>query len=138
MTMSDKQLRYIMNALEEHFRLRMGQALIGGLTDDLCFQSVDLDGADRKQKFDEAIDRRDRGLEKLQEYMNICFEDGWKRKQKTKEVIDEIDMWHVIRHFFWEQRPADKRPRWVVDADPVYLFGDEPMLRITIVEEKSK
>ena len=53
--------------------------------------------------------------------------------RKTEEVQIALDMYSVIRNFFWRQLPEDKRENWTVDADPVYIWGPEP--RITV--EKS-
>ena len=50
--------------------------------------------------------------------------------QKTDQVLVASDMWLVIRNFFWHQLPEGKRKFWTTDADPVYLWGPEPGIKI--------
>lgn len=134
--LTKQQLVYIQNALEEHFRLRMGQVSIGGLTDDLAAQNVDLstDNPNHDAEFDAFIERRDRGLEILKEYMNVCFGTNIARYQKTQEVIDEIDLWHAIRHFLWDIRPESEKEKtkYCTAADKPCQFGNEPLPKIEI------
>lgn len=131
LAVTDEQLRCIINALEEHFRLRMGQTYIE-LVDDLCFQNIVPEGEDGKmsdRQFNDCIIRRDEAREKLQEFMDICFNRDWRRQQKTEEVINEIDLWRMIRHWRWSQRDHEERG-YGVESYPVYQFGSEPLPEI--------
>lgn len=134
--LTKQQLVYIQNALEEHFRLRMGQVSIGGLTDDLAAQNVDLstDNPNHDAEFDAFIERRDRGLEILKEYMHVCLGANIVRYQKTQEVIDEIDLWHTIRYFLWSIRPESEKEKtkYCTAADKPCQFGNEPLPKIEI------
>lgn len=136
--LTKQQLVYIQNALEEHFRLRMGQVSIGGLTDDLAAQNVDLstDNPNHDAEFDAFIERRNRGLEILKEYMNVCLGTNIVRYQKTQEVIDEIDLWHTIRHFLWSIRPESEKEKteYCTAADKPCQFGNEPLPKIEVAE----
>lgn len=125
---TEQQLRYILSALENDFRLRMGQTYID-LIDDLAFQNVspDLeDGKFSKTLFDECLWRRDAARQKLQEFMDIVFDRNWLRTQKTEQTQEKIDMWCAIRHWMWEQRDPDKRGDGV-DSYPPMQFGQQPL-----------
>jgi len=131
MTLTSGQLALIQDALEEHFRLRMGQAFSSELADDLAFQNIDLpndDPAERERIFDAAIKRRNAGVEKLEEFIRIClgYESG--RYRKTDAVQNEIDMWATVRHWRWQQ--SDHKSSFDVRSDPVFLTGTEPALEI--------
>ena len=137
MRMSENQLRLIQDALEEHFRLRMGQVNLDGLADDLCQQNIDFGdpGTEEHDRlFDNYIERRENAMQKLREFMDICFDNSWERKQKTENVICEIDIWHVIRHFFWKQKPPEKRLDWTVDAYPPSREGTEPLPTVEVLQ----
>ena len=41
------------------------------------------------------------------------------------------DMYQVIRHQLWKDRPADKRSNWTVDASPASQIGDAPLISIS-------
>ena len=125
-TMTETQYKYVMGALEEHFRLRMGQTFID-LVDDLAFQNIerDKDGKIDDKVFNECIQRRDDGHVKLQEFYEACCGRSLKRWQKTEEVQNEIDLWSFMRHFLWSQRPIDKRGNGVASYPPIQ-FGTEP------------
>lgn len=129
--LNEQQLTYIQNALEEHFRLRMGQVNIGELTDDLASQNVDLskENPNHDAEFDAYIQRRDIGLQILKQYMDVCLGPGTARRQKTQEVIDEIDLWHTIRHFLWSIRSEDdkEKTKYCTAADKPVQFGNEPL-----------
>ena len=137
--LTKQQLVYIQNALEEHFRLRMGQVNIGGLTDDLAMQNVDLSDSNpnRSREFDAYIERRDRGLEILRDYMKVCLGSDSTRYQKTPEVIDEIDLWVAIRHFIWSIAPENVREktRFCTAADTPLYMGNEPPPEFSLSEQ---
>ena len=132
-TMTENQMALIQNALEEHFRLRMGQSFIS-LVDDLAFQNVEPDNGNKfsDELFDNCICRRDAARQKLEELFNICFDHDIKRMQKTEEVNNEIDMYQEIRHFRWLQRDPADRGNGTDSYEPLY-WGTEP--RMTIKRE---
>ena len=131
LTVTERQLKLINRALEDFFRMRMGQTYID-LLDDLCFQNIEPEGENGKlssEQFDDAIQRRDMAREKLQELYDICLGPGLERRQKREDVQNAIDVWHVIRHWLWEQRPPDKRGDGT-DSYPVFRLGTEPLPEI--------
>ncbi len=137
-SMTAKQLGLIKHTLEVHFRLSMGQALGCGLADEMAFQNVDLKNCgeeERKRLFDACIDRRDRGVEALQRFMDICLEGGIDRCRKTPEMENEIDLWSCIRHFFWKQLPEEEKRFWTADSVPPMLWGEEPEIVIRREDE---
>ena len=128
-----RQLRLIQNSLEEYFRLRMGQTF--DLSDDLAFQHYEYKRDD--PEFDERITRRDDGQILLDNAMKAFAANDINHWHKTKDVEVAIDMWHVIRHFFWEQQPQELKDKYgyTTDAGPVYVFGEEPMIGVEKVSE---
>lgn len=57
--LTERQARTVQVALEEYFRLRMGQANLNGLADDLAFDVYDRSKDTTGKGFDLAIQRRD-------------------------------------------------------------------------------
>lgn len=126
--LNKKQLWLIQEALEEWFRLRLGQVF--DLADALAFQNYEYKQND--PEFDERITRRDEGEILLSNAMKAFSANNINHWHKTKDVEVAIDMWHVIRHFFWEQQPQELKDKYSynTDAGPVYIFGEEPMIGV--------
>lgn len=125
--MDEAQLRLVMNALECYFRLRMGQT--SDLADDLAFQHYEYRKND--PEFEERVLRRDEGKILLDRAMDVLSSGSWQHWQKTPSVMTAIDMWAVIRNFFWQQKPPEERDPYTADASPVFIFGPEPAIGIT-------
>jgi hypothetical protein len=138
LTLSENQLRVIQNALELDFRMHMGQEYCG-LADDLAFQNVEMppSGTHEHDKvFNECIWRRDDGVEALRNFFNVTLGRDLQRHKKTPDVICGIDIWHVIRHWFWEQREkTEPYEHWTVDAGEPMQFAPEPLPTIERVED---
>lgn len=128
-TVNERQLRLLQNACEEYGRLRMGQTW--ELSDALAFLHYEYKQDD--PEFDIRILRRDACKEMLELAMRAASGGNLEYFHKTEDVLVALDMYSVIRNFFWHQLPEDRRESWTVDADPVYIWGPEP--RITV--EKS-
>ena len=103
----------------------MGQTF--DLADDLAFQNYTYKKND--PEFDTRIARRDECKDYLDKAMSAASGGGWEHWQKTDRVRAALDIWQVIRHFFWARTPADKRQYDTVDAH-VHQFGDEPLIEI--------
>lgn len=131
---TENQLGIIMAALEDYFRLRMGQTYIG-LLDDLAFQNIQVrkDGKIDDDVFNECIWRRDDAREKLSEMFDILFNRDLSRMKQTEEVKTAVDIWHVIRHWFWKQRPPESRGIGT-DSYDVMQIGKEPLPEIWSLE----
>lgn len=128
-TLNERQLRLICTAVEEYGRLRMGQTW--DLAADLAFQHYEYKQDD--PEFDKRILRRDSCKEMLELAMRAASGGNLEHFRKTEDVQVALDMYSVIRNFFWHQLPEDKREDWTVDADPVYIWGPEP--KITVKKE---
>lgn len=125
-TLNERQLRLICTAVEEYGRLRMGQTW--DLSADLAFQHYEYKQDD--PEFDKRIVRRDACKEMLELAMRAASGGNLEYFRKTEDVQVALDMYSVIRNFFWHQLPEDKRENWTVDADPVYIWGPEPKMDI--------
>ena len=138
LTLNENQMRVIQNALEEFFRIRMAQEYCG-LADDLAFQNVEMPPSgtpEYKAVFYECIRRRDDGIEALRKFFDITLGRDLKRTKKTPDVICGIDIWHVIRHFLWEQREnKDTWEHWTTDAYAPRQWGSEPLPDIERVDD---
>lgn len=130
--LNEIQLKIIRNALEEWARLRMGQT--SDLADALAFQHFDY-GNHTDDEFDERIRRRNDGEILLKQAMNALSGTDYNHWRKTDETLIALDMWSVIRNFFWHLQPPENRKTWTTDADPVFLWGPEP--GITVDKDES-
>lgn len=101
------------------------------LSDALAFQHYEYKQDD--PEFDRRIFRREATKELLDLAMRAACNGDYAHFRKTEDVQVALDMYSVIRNFFWHQLPEDKREDWTVDADPVYIWGPEP--KITVKKE---
>ena len=74
LTLTEQQARVVQNALEEYFRLRMGQE--GDFCNDLARMETDLDPENpgHNRLFDLYIARRDHMQELMRAFFRIAFE----------------------------------------------------------------
>ena len=117
-TLTEEQARVIIAALEEYFRLRMGQS--GQFADDLASLGRDLSPENPKHKeiFDGFIQRRDHLNRIMQAVFQIAFEpDGC--TQKTEDMLVAEDIWDAFR-------VATGRSLW----NRAIQSGDEPLPKI--------
>ena len=132
--LNEKQLRLLQNVLEEWARLRMGQAAF--LADALAFQHFNY-SEHTTEEFNDRIRRRDEGEILLKQAMDRFAGTDPDHWYKTDEVKTALDMWSVIRNFFWRQLPEEQRDRWSRDADPIFLWGPEPGIKVEKHPEES-
>lgn len=125
-TLNERQLRLLQKVCEEYGRLRMGQTW--DLSDDLAFQNYEYKKDD--PEYDRRLLRRDATRELLDLAMRAASNGDYMHFQKTEDVMVALDMYSTIRNFFWHQLPEDKRKSWTVDADPVYIWGPEPKIKV--------
>lgn len=125
--LNERQLRLILRALENWARLRMGQTW--DLADDLAFQHYEYKKDD--PEFNQRLLRRDATRELLDLAMRAASGGNYMDHfQKTDDVMVALDMYSTIRNFFWHQKPEEERDTWTTDADPLYLWGPEPKMKI--------
>lgn len=128
-TLNERQLRLLQTVTEFYGRILMGQTW--DLSDALAFQHYEYKQDD--PEFDRRILRREATRELLDLAMRAACNGDYAHFRKTEDVQVALDMYSVIRNFFWHQLPEDKRESWTVDADPVYIWGPEP--KITVKKE---
>ena len=123
--MTEPQARVVLAAVEEFFRLRMGQATISGLADDLAFATYDRSKDTTGKGFDLAIQRRDNINHVLKAIFHIAWPIyGAPEKRSERELIAG-DIWSQLR---WEM--SDKPP---LRSTPIQL-GPEPLPRVMVEE----
>lgn len=136
-TLSQNQARVMMIALESYFRTRLGQ--YSDLADDIAFNGYDQDGRD-KEGADNDFNHRVNYRNDAEEMFNYAFEMAKPKYTraddyygKTPEMRNAIDMWHVIRHRFWEENP--NRSDSTTDAYPPFPTCDEELIKIERIDE---
>ncbi len=139
LTVNEQQLRIIQNALELHARLHMGQSYSSELADSLCFQNVEWpeDKEAHEALFRQLMSKRDGAERILQAFFDYISEGNYQKWYKTPDVEAELDMWSVIRHWFWEQRPEDKQGHGV-DSYPPMQLGPLPLPTVSFAEIPKK
>jgi hypothetical protein len=128
MELSEKQAKVIQDALEEYFRLRLGQANISGLADDLAFSTYEKCMDPTGKYFDLAIQRRD----SINQLLSAIFYITWPvygapEKRSDSELIAG-DIWSLLR---WELSNKES-----YRSTPIQL-GPEPLPKIELFEEVS-
>lgn len=119
--MTETQARLVLAAVEEWFRLRMGQH--SELAEGLAFYGFDRNNA-KDGEFDRRIQRRSAIAEVLKAAMRIAFPDSWGAVYEyTKEVNIASDIWSQLR---WE---LSNKEEW--RGEP-FQMGSEPMVKVTV------
>ena len=119
--MNETQARLVLAAVEEWFRLRMGQH--SELAEGLAFYGFDRNNS-KDGEFDRRIQRRSAIAEVLKAAMRIAFPDSWGAVyENTKEVNIASDIWSQLR---WE---LSNKEEW--RGEP-FQMGSEPMVRVTV------
>lgn len=119
-TLTEEQMRVTQNALEEYFRLRLGQDFdfsteMAGLCADLS-----PDNPNHDEIFDAYIHRRDHLREVMRSYFSIAFEPYGHLDEKTADMMIAECIWDAIRF-------ARGKSRW----DQPFAIGSEPVPKIT-------
>ena len=96
-TLTEPQVRVVQLALEEYFRLRMGQSM--DFCDDLAGVSHDLspDNPNYKEIFNRYIQRRDHLQELMLAFYRIAFEPFGYLDHKTEDMMIAECIWDTIR-----------------------------------------
>lgn len=92
-----EQVRVVCNALEDYFRLRMGQEF--DFCNDMASLNCDLSPSNPKHGwlFDMYIARRDHLQELMRAFFRIAFEPTGYLKEKTEDMLIAEDIWDAIR-----------------------------------------
>lgn len=126
MEMSEKQARIILVALEEYFRLRMGQTSTSSLANDLAFSTYDRAKDPSGRGFDLAIQRRDNINHVLTAISHIAWPIYGTPDEKTEEVLISGDIWSQLRWDLSSKEPYMTTP---------FQLGPEKMPVISILRE---
>ena len=117
---TEKQLRIMKEALEEYFRLRMGQA------NDFCDEMARI-GRDLKYddiSFGSYINRRGHLQELMRAFYGIALEPYGVLEEKTEPMMIAEDMWDAIKL---------ATGRW----DKPLRISEEPYMRVTKHDSES-
>lgn len=121
--MNDTQARIVLIALEEWFRIRMGQDF--DLANGLAFLGYHHD-KEKPEAFNAAIQRRD----SIQAVIRAMFNIAWPHYGTPRKIEPEVniasDIWSQLR---WEM--STKEPH----MSTPFQMGPEPMPKITVMEE---
>ena len=121
--LTENQVRVIQNALEEYFRLRMGQDT------EFCMDMAELnadlspDNPHHELIFDRYIQRRDHMQEVMRAFFRIAFEPTGYLKEKTDDMLIAECIWDSIRC-------VRGLSRW---GEP-FPTGSEPVPKINVEE----
>ncbi len=96
-TLNEKQIAVVQYALEEYFRLRLGQDF--DFSNDIAEMGHDLsvDNPEHKRLFTEFLVRRDAIREVMRAVFHIAFGVYGTPKEKTKNMLIAEDIWDAIR-----------------------------------------
>lgn len=118
-TLTEEQMRVTQNALEEYFRLRMGQDM--EFSNEMAMLNArDMSGDEHRKEFDAFIHRRDHLRELMYAFFRIAFEPTGCLKEKTEDMMIAECIWDAIRF-------ARGHSRW----DRPFVIGSEPVPKIT-------
>ena len=117
--LTETQIGVVERALEEWFRLRMGQDM--DFCNDMASLNCDLSPDNPKHEwiFDMYIARRDHMSELMKAIFRIAFEPKGYLEKKTDDMLVAEDIWDSIRC-------ARGRSRW---GEPLHL-SEEPMPKV--------
>lgn len=127
--LTERQARTVQAALEEYFRLRMGQASLNGLADDLAFDIYDRSKDTTGKGFDLAIQRRDNINHVLKAIFHMAWPVYGAPEKKSEPVLIAGDIWSQLR---WEM--STKEP---YVATPIQL-GPDPLPKVAIEGDNDK
>lgn len=125
LTLTEKQIVLIKDALEEYFRIRMNQWI--DLSNDLAAKNIDLslENPNHNKLFDKYINDRDAIYEIFECIGRIIKLNGSK---KTEKQLVAEDIWQVIRHQLWKD--SENKNEWCVDARKPMRVSKEPLPKI--------
>lgn len=121
--LTEMQAKTVLVAVEEWFRLRMGQYT--DLANSIVFLGYKHDPKN-KQAFDRLIVKRDAVQEVLKAMMHIVFSDYGTPRQIEPEVNVASDIWSALRYELSNKNEWQSRP---------FQMGTEPLPKIAVEDE---
>lgn len=129
--LNEAQARIVLAALEEWFRLRMGQSY--DLASDLAHMGYEHD-KDHPERFDAVITKRN----SLEQVLKALFWIAWPHYGTPGNIEDRThiasDMWSMLRHELWKARD-DGTDSWSVAGAPPIQLGPEPLPVVEVIME---
>lgn len=130
--LNEAQAGIVQAALEEWFRIRMGQS--HDLANDLAFMGYKREDKDHQERFTAAITKRN----SLESVLKALFNIVWPHYGVPQEVDDRThiasDIWSVLRHELWKARDDGSGFYSSDSATPIQL-GPEPLPVVTVIME---
>ena len=130
--LSEEQTEIIKIALEEYFRLRMGQ--FSDLSIDLSFA-----GCDGNNHNPEELNTRNERRRSAESVFKAALDVAQPMRkhgvypEQTIEMLRAQDVWQVIRHKLWLDRHGDE-DSWCVDARKPMSISGEPLPKMERME----
>ncbi len=127
--LNENQLYLVKDALEEYFRIRMGQW--DDLADSMARKNIDLSPGNPNHEniFNEYITTREAVKKVLKCAGDIVWEFLIDNPKNEEQLIAE-DIWQVIRHELWKQNT--NRDEWCVDSRKPMQVSNEPLPKLKI------
>jgi hypothetical protein len=125
LTVTETQLRAINDALEEFFRLRMGQ--YAKFAESIAGMGVDFsrDNPNHERIFNAYIERRNATVIALEAADKIAVGVVYNRPLPGESARICQDVWQVIRHQLWLDNP--NRMDYTVDSREPLLTSNQPI-----------
>ena len=120
--LTEPQARIALIALEEWFRLRMGQ--YSDLANALALYDYRYD-AEKKEEFNLRMVRRDAIQEMVKAMLRIAFPPYGTPEKVTPETHIASDIWSTLRYEMWSKDEWSSTP---------FQLGPEPLPKITVEE----
>lgn len=133
LTVTRKQLKLIEEALESYARIRMNQWFDFSTEIAEYGYVYDRSNPDNDRLFSDYIERRNDSKEMFEKAFERAVPNPNDRR-KTPAVQNAIDIWHVIRYLFYQERPEPK-DHYTVDSFPPFQTGEEPLPTLERIEE---
>ena len=121
--LTEPQARITLLALEEWFRMRMGQ--YSDLANTLALYNYKYD-AENKAEFDRRMVRRDAIQEVVKAMLRIAFPVYGTPEKVTPETRIASDIWSALRYELGPKTEWDRTP---------FQMGPEPLPKVVVSEE---
>lgn len=132
--LNEKQAYIVKEAVEEWFRLRMGQEF--ELANGLAFLGYKPD-PEYPDVFNRIIERRNSISNIIKAMFRIAWPDNYGTpERKTPEVEIAIDIWGHMRNKMHQATKSDD-DTWCVADGPTFQMGPEPLPKITVETEEA-
>ena len=123
--MTEKQARLVLEAVEEWFRLRMGQS--SDLANGMAMLGFDYKDHSREE-FDARMQKRDALDAVIQAMLKIAF--PWRGYGIGHEIEPEV---HIVSDI-WSQLRYELHPKTEWGYTP-FQMGTEPMVKVAVEDE---